>query len=234
MCLEGSLRVQVRAPSDRRLKGSAVAVDSHGMQSTLRLAALSILGLAACAGREDADARSGFGPGLHGLDTADMAITQPPYAQVHANWKQRLDQAYVFVELTGSYTRIGESLAAADRAMRDQGIEASGPPFALFYDDPGSVATEALRARACFPVDARITPQPPLRYDELESTTVVYAYVAGPYPEVPRAYPGLLAYMRTLSWVEAGPIREVYLVDPAGVSDWRELVTEVQIPAASR
>jgi effector-binding domain-containing protein len=57
---------------------------------------------------------------------------------------------------------------------------------------------------------------------------------AGPYPDVPRAYPGIFEYMRTLSWTETGPIREVYLVNPGEVSDWSELVTEVQIPAASR
>jgi len=204
------------------------------MQSSLRFAAVSILCLGACASREDRAPGQGTNPAAAGLDTADMAISQPPFAQVHANWKQRLDQAYVFVPLTGSYTRIGETLAAADRAVRDQGIEASGPPFALFYDDPGSVASESLRARACFPVGTRFTPKPPLEYAELESTTVVYAFVAGPYPEVPRAYPGLFEYMRTLSWVENGPIREVYLVDPASVSDWRELVTEVQIPATAR
>jgi hypothetical protein len=37
--------------------------------------------------------------------------------------------------------------------------------------------------------------------------------------------------MRTLSWSEAGPIRETYLVDPGQVNDWSQLVTEVQIPA---
>lgn len=218
----------------RRLKGNATLADSFGMHPSLRFVALSFLCLGACASREDSSPSQGASLAMAGLDAPDMAISQPPFTQVHANWKQRLDQAYVFVPMTGSYTRIGEFLATADRAVRDQGIEASGPPFALFYDDPGTVATESLRARACFPVGTRFTPKAPLEYGELESTTVVYAYVAGPYPEVPRAYPGLFDYMRTLSWVENGPVREIYLVDPAAVGDWRELVTEVQIPATAR
>ncbi|MEO6709696.1 MAG: GyrI-like domain-containing protein [Planctomycetota bacterium] len=168
------------------------------------------------------------------LQEPDLALTMPPYSEVHANWKQRLDQPYVYVDWVGSYTGIGEALGKADQAVRAQHIEPSGPPFALYYDDPGTVATNALRARACFPVDSVVTPAAGLQYDVLESTTVVYAFVVGPYPEVPRAYPGLFEYMRSLSWSEAGPIRETYLVDPGGVSDWNQLVTEVQIPASMR
>ncbi|HUR28801.1 MAG TPA: GyrI-like domain-containing protein [Planctomycetota bacterium] len=175
-------------------------------------------------------ARSSVPPGE--LQSPDLALTMPPYAQVHANWKQRLDQPYVFVEWTGSYTQVGEALARVDRAMRAQALEPSGPPFALYYDDPGTVPTSALRARACFPVDSVVTPARELAFDVLESTTVVYAFVGGAYPDVPRAYPGLYDYMRSLSWTESGPIRESYLVDPASVSDWSQLVTEVQIPAS--
>lgn len=165
---------------------------------------------------------------------SDLPITRAPFQEVHANWKQRLDQPYVFVEMTGSYTAIGDSLARADAAMRDQGLEPSGPPFALYYDDPGQVSIDQLRARACFPVAGPVAPRPPLAYDVLESTTVVYAYVAGPYPEVPRAYPGMFEYLKSLSWTDAGPIRESYLVDPGTVTDFGELLTEVQIPAAMR
>ena len=168
------------------------------------------------------------------LEEPDLALTTPPYAEVHANWKQRLDQPYVYVDWVGSYTRIGEALAQADKAVREQGLEPSGPPFALYYDDPGTVRAEVLRARACFPMNSVVTPTAGLKYDVLESTTVVYAFVSGPYPEVPRAYAGLFEYMRSLSWSEAGPIRESYLVDPGAVSDWNQLVTEVQIPASMR
>jgi effector-binding domain-containing protein len=163
----------------------------------------------------------------------DLPVAQPPFDGLQANWKQRMNQPYVFVELEGSYTRIGTALQEAEKAMRDQGLEASGPPFALYYDDPGLVPAEELIARACFPVRAPVSPASPLRYDLLESTTVVYAFVAGPYPDVPRAYPAMFRYMRTLNWAESGPIREVYLVNPAEVADFSQLVTEVQIPAAN-
>ena len=160
----------------------------------------------------------------------DLELSRPPYKVVHANWKQRLDQPYVFVEYTGSYTETGRLLPAVHAAMRDQGLEPSGPPFALFYDDPGRVPADQLVSRACVPVDGVVSPRGNLLFDVLPSTTVVYAFVTGPYPEVPLAYPGVLAYMSKMGWRENGPIRETYLIPPDSVTSFDQLTTEVQLP----
>jgi len=160
----------------------------------------------------------------------DLAVARAPFDDVQVNWKQRLREAYVFVEHTGSYTRMDAAFESCAAALRAQGVKPSGPPFALFYDDPGEVAAHALRARACYPVAAPQAAEAPLGYDVLDGTTVVYAFVGGPYPEVPRAYPALYAFMRGMSWVETGPLREVYLSDPT-VESPDDLVCEVQIPA---
>jgi effector-binding domain-containing protein len=165
---------------------------------------------------------------------ADLPVSRPPYDDVSVNWKQRLREAYVFVEHTGSYTRIGAAFEACETALRAQGVNPSGAPFALYFDDPGFVAPHALRSRACYPVAAPVQVRAPLGYDELDGTTVVYAFVGGPYADVPRAYPALYEFLRGLNWVENGPVREVYLVDPAGATSPDELVCEVQIPATQR
>lgn len=162
----------------------------------------------------------------------DLPISSAPFDSLQTNWKHRLDQPYVFVEARGSYTHVGRTLSAAFDAARAQGLEIVGPPFALYYDDPGRKPLSELRLRACLPVEAGARVSGPLGYDVLPSTTVVYAYVSGPYPEAPRAYPQLFAYLRQMNWVEAGPIREVYLVNPADVGDWNELVCEIQVPAS--
>lgn len=160
----------------------------------------------------------------------DLPISEPPFRQVHANWKQRIDQPYVYVDYEGSYLETGRLLPLVHQAMRDQGLEPSGAPFALYYDDPGRVAVERLRSRACVPVEGPVPVRGALEFDVLPSTTVVYAFAAGAYPEVPRCYPGLYSYMQTMGWVEAGPIRETYLVAPSAVLEFGELLTEVQIP----
>jgi len=161
----------------------------------------------------------------------DLQVARAPFEQVDVNWKHRLDQPYVYVEARGSYTAVGRALDELFNALRAQGVEASGPPFVLYYDDPGRKPASELRLRACVPTSAGAAAALPLAYDVLPSTTVVYAYVAGPYPEAPRAYPALFSYLARMNWVENGPIREVYYRSPAEVKDWSELVCEIQLPA---
>ncbi len=177
-----------------------------------------------------ADQRSALDLGVE----PDLPVSRAPFEQVSANWKQRLEQPYVYLEERGSYTGIGKLLERANRALMQAGLEASGPPFALYYDDPAKTSVADLRMRACFPIARQVASSESLGFDMLEGTTVVYGFVSGPYPEVARAYPALFGYMRELGWMESGPIRETYLVNPADVASWDELICEVQIPATSR
>jgi effector-binding domain-containing protein len=160
----------------------------------------------------------------------DLPISSAPFENVEANWKQRIDQPYVFVEFIGSYTETGRLLPMVHNAMQAQGVEPAGPPFALYYDDPGNTRIERLRSRACVPVNDRVSVTGDLAFDLLPSTTVVYAFASGAYPDVPRAYPGMYRYMAESGWVENGPIRETYLVSPTVAQDFENLLTEIQIP----
>lgn len=180
--------------------------------------------LAACrAGRDKASDATAW------QYTPDVEITETPFDDVHANWKERLDQAYVYRELRGSYTETGRLLPQLFEDAKRAGLTITGPPFALFYDDPGTTAVIELRSRACLPV-ASVDAAASISADTLPSATVAYAVVRGPYPEVPRAYRGLLEYMRRFGWVEAGPIREIYLVSPTSVPSYDALLCEIQIP----
>lgn len=161
----------------------------------------------------------------------ELPVAEAPFTNVKANWKERLDQAYVFVELRGTYTHTARRIKDVLDALEAAHVEPAGPPFALFYDDPGRVPVDELRSRACVPVATAVTLPAPFDSDVLPQATVAYAYVGGPYGEVPRAYPGVYAFLDKMGWVEAGPIRETYLVPPGAVDSWDELVCEVQIPA---
>ncbi len=154
-------------------------------------------------------------------------------AEVQANWKERLPQPYVFVEHRGDYRGLGDPMRRLLETAAASDLELTGPPFALFFDDPGRVPVPGLRARACLPVaDGNDLPAG-VSYDVLPRTMVVYTRVAGAYPEVPRVYPALFHYVRELGWTPGGPVREVYLVNPAGIAHLDELVTEVQVPWAA-
>lgn len=200
---------------------------------TARLRALSaaVLGLLAACSVSSAE-----GPSrpVAGLEVhPDLPLSHPPFDRVACNWKHRLAQPYAYLEARGSYTQIGALLADLVAAAQRQDLAVDGPPFALYYDDPGRVPVDELRLRACLPISGTTRPAAPLSFDVLPSTTVVYAFASGPYPEVPRAYPGLYRYLSELGWREDGPVRESYLVNPGEVTDFAQLVTEIQIPAAS-
>lgn len=204
----------------------------HVREPLLALALASTACVAPSAGVEPARPSELTGAAAVGF-VPDLPVSVPPFREVHASWKQRLDQPYVFLEHRGSYTETGALLATVHREMVAQGLEPSGPPFALFYDDPAKVPVPDLRSRACMPVAGVRAPQAPLAYDVLPSQTVAYAYASGPYPEVPRAYPGVFAYLTQMGWVQRGPVRETYIVPPGAAASFEELIAEIQIPAAT-
>ena len=150
---------------------------------------------------------------------------------IEANWKERLAQAYVFVEHTGDYREVGQAMRRVLELAEQRGWSVTGAPFSLFYDDPGTVSVEALRSRACLPVDGDVRKRPDdVGFEILPRAMVVYARVSGSYPDLPRVYPALFGYLNGLGWVAGGPIREVYLTNPADVNSFDELRAEVQIP----
>jgi effector-binding domain-containing protein len=161
--------------------------------------------------------------------TPDVRITKPPYSQVHVEWKERLDQAYVYVEHQGDYRRIGSAIDALLREAELQRLQPTGPVFALFFDDPGATEVLALRSRACLPVAGSLRVKTPLAYEVLPGAPVIYAVVAGPYSDVSLSYPALGKYLADRGWVESGPWREIYL-NAGQVGDLAELLTEVQVP----
>ena len=199
----------------------------------IRLLSISLL-LSACATVDTA------APADSGQEAArtqwvynsDLQVSRPPYEAVHCNWKDRIDQAYVYLENLGPYKDTGALIPEVHRLLAQQGIQPSGPPFGLYYDDPSAVKSDRLRSRACVPVGAWTKPAPPLQKEELPSRTVAYAVASGPYPGVPGCYPGIFGYMAKMNWVIAGPIREIYMIPPSEVEGYESLLCEVQVPVA--
>jgi effector-binding domain-containing protein len=189
-----------------------------------------LLALAGCAGGPEVAEFRAPAPAI----TAEPVQVQPRSAgpeSIEANWKERLAQPYLFVEHTGDYREVGQAMRRILELAEKRGWSVTGSPFALFYDDPGSVSVVALRSRACIPVDEDVRLRPDdVGFDVLPRAMVVYARVSGSYPELPRVYPALFGYLGGLGWVAGGPIREVYLTNPADVNSFEELRAEVQIP----
>jgi len=171
-----------------------------------------------------------FGGNTLDVQTSHAVKAAPVGVAVEINWKERTDQPYVFLELLGDYSLTRRQLEALAKHAFGQGVAPSGPPFALFYDDPARVAPIDRRSRICLPVTGPIQVASPLGYDVLPSEPVVYGFVRGAYRDLESAYGGVFEYMGSRSWVLTGPIREIYLTDPGSVRGPEELVAELQMP----
>lgn len=210
-------------------------------------AGLAVLQLG-CAGPGPAQTQSTVGPSGWGASVqrtvsgepvssrtyqTPIPVSHPPFDDVQVTWMQRLDQAYVYVDVYGSYAMTGSNIPMVVREAEAQGLVVSGPPFCLFYDDPGEVEASQLRARVCLPITGPTAPRTPLKYDVLPSRTIAQAFVTGRYPEVPRAYPAVLAYVNSIRKVVDGPILERYIVPPSTATAPSDLLCEIQVPFAS-
>jgi effector-binding domain-containing protein len=155
---------------------------------------------------------------------AGVGLTVPPYDSVVVEWKERVTQPYVYLEHRGAPETFGDTMRALlEHAVRER-VETNGPLFALFPANGLS--------RACLPVAANPGTRG-LPYDVLPKAMVAYAVVQGPYPTATHALPGLRQAMAQRGWAERGPVRAVYLVNPALATSYNDLATELQIPWAS-
>ena len=152
---------------------------------------------------------------------AGVELTTPPFDDVHTQWKERLAQPYVYFEHRGPRETFGSTMRALLEFAVHRRVETSGQPFGLF--------AEGMAPRACLPVE--INPgENGLPFGVLPAGMVAYAVVSGPYPDAPRALPGLSEDMSAQGWKARGPVREIYLVNPAEVSTYSDLATEIQVP----
>lgn len=162
-----------------------------------------------------------------------LPVSHPPYDTVHVSWRVPLEEGYVFLDHYGSYTDTPAHLPALLREMRVQGIEPSGPPFCLYYDDPATTPRDQRRSRACVPIKGIRSPRTPLAYDVLPPVSIAEAFVSGPYPDVKRAYPKINEWMASKNWVRNGPIREHYIVPPSQATRSSDYLCLIQIPGTN-
>jgi len=164
-------------------------------------------------------------------DTTDGVPTRT-WSGETPRWKERLETPYLFLDHTGDYRGLGTSIRALQGLARAGGAQPSGDLFGLFYDDPASTPIHALRSRVCLPVAPGSIAPTGLGIDVLPRKTVAYVQVSGPYDQVGRGIADLFEYLQRMGWVPAGPVREVYLVNPGAVSNPDQLITEIQLPWA--
>lgn len=136
------------------------------------------------------------------------------------------------VDHRGPYMQIDQAMGRLFSALAaGGGLPAQPAMFGMFFDDPDQGPEDALRSRACLPVDAGARIAPPLVETHLRGGIYARLSYTGPYADMPGAYRWLLG-----SWLPASghepddaPILEAYLNDPRAVPQ-SELRTDILLP----
>ncbi|MBI3840492.1 MAG: GyrI-like domain-containing protein [Thaumarchaeota archaeon] len=121
------------------------------------------------------------------------------------------------LERKGSYSEILESMKQLKDFIDSKGIEQSGYPFCLYYDNHTETAEEDLKSEACIPVRGPFEPEGMYRLKEFPETEVAETRHTGPPEEFSRTYGPFLEGLINGGFRIVGPAREYYMT----VSDVR-------------
>lgn len=166
--------------------------------------------------------------------------------------------AFTAVALTtrGPYWRLSGAFTRLRARLAEFGLESSGVPLGLFYDDPSLVPPADTRYSICYPIDdsavgtarsalkgararrpAESAAEAPPSGDLVSlmyfpATTAAVVEYEGPAADSPRAYERLSAWIERTADLPQGPPRELYIAEP-GTLGGGLMHVEVQQPLAS-
>lgn len=115
------------------------------------------------------------------------------------------------IERKGSYYGIGESMTRLKEWIDRKGIEQSGYPFCLFYDNPTETSEEDLKSEACIPVGKAFDPEGEFKMKELGESQVAETRHHGPPEEFAKTYGPFLEGLLNEGYQLMGPAREYFM-----------------------
>lgn len=134
----------------------------------------------------------------------------------------------------GKYMEIAAMIGAVYGYIVEQGGVPAGPPIYIGHEMSEEEAAAADAAgnadlEVAAPVMGEVADSDEIKAYELPGGTMAKIIHRGPYPECTKAYEKLFAWIEGNGKQISGPIREVYLNDPAQVPP-EELLTEIYAP----
>ncbi len=138
---------------------------------------------------------------------------------------------YVCIEMVGSYDKHGEAIAKLQQAIKEQGIEPTGPMFGIYYNSPDDASQDMLEWEIGYPASLDAEPSAPLVAKRWDYTEVVSTVYKGPYQSTSKTYSKMFAFIGTLDDREpAGPTLERFLDEDPDMVEPDDLQTEIWIP----
>jgi effector-binding domain-containing protein/uncharacterized protein YndB with AHSA1/START domain len=176
-----------------------------------------------------------FEQGLESLEKLAMAMPALSEGAVESvSETDVLPFHYICMEDKVPVKKIGSSLAhlyaQLQIKMQAEHLRMSGPPMAMY---PGYRAGDsAIRVVAMFQLEepCRAKCSKDMQCGMMPASHALLAVFRGPYERTQPAYDSLMTRMRKKKFLPAGTPREVYMNDPATVSDPSEYLTYIYFP----
>lgn len=111
-------------------------------------------------------------------------------------------------------------------ALREEGLEPAGEPFALYFGMPG----DTVEVEAGFPAPEEVGPRGPVHMGTLPAGRCAHALHVGPYDTMAKTYAELQQWMREQHLHPHYEMWEVFLSDPQQEPDPKNWRTEILWP----
>lgn len=138
-----------------------------------------------------------------------------------------------YVAGKGPYSQLPGAIGRLLSWVRGNGYTPQGPISGVYFNSPVDVPPEELLWEVRCPLPGAVPAQSPdkagVGVRGVDGAEMAFVLHRGPYSEVGTAYAALMEWMARHDSEPCGPAEEVYLNNPASVSE-DELLTEVRFP----
>jgi effector-binding domain-containing protein len=115
-----------------------------------------------------------------------------------------------------------------DWAMKE-GLQMSGPPFAVYYSSPEEMARGEIQFEVGVPFVGEAQEGDNVQIKSFPAQNVLSVIHKGPYNQIAPAYAALMEYATRNGFEVIGPPMELWLTNPMEVAE-SELLTEIRFP----
>ncbi|MGZ4934104.1 MAG: GyrI-like domain-containing protein [Halobacteriota archaeon] len=137
----------------------------------------------------------------------------------------------------GSPSTIGENmrrlLGQLIGWVQQEGLQMTGPPFAVYYSTPEDMAQGHMQFEVGVPISGAAQGTEYITIKPFPAQNVLSAIHKGPYNQIGPVYAALMEYVQNNKYEVIGPPMELWLNNPMEVAE-NELLTEVRFPVAKK
>lgn len=175
--------------------------------------------------------KDAFDKGLSGISAMADKTPAPKLAPpISVDLRTMPASNYLYVHDSASVATIGSKLGMhygeIMEAIKKQGLEMGGPPFAIYYTE----STSNWEMDVCIPVNKAGKEEGMLKAGYYPGGNMVVASHYGPYENTPAGHEAAANYISSNKKKSIGPPWERYITDPMTEKDTMKWLTEICYP----